>query len=96
MPGLEEKFDKEITDSCRIVASRFPLPNWQPIKIIGEGLDTVWIYMHPRNPNYDQLKLPVNFNGLNTEVYANKDIYKDEFSISTDMSSKYNQTLPAL
>ncbi|KAL4228958.1 hypothetical protein ACF0H5_011998 [Mactra antiquata] len=57
MPGLEQKFDKEITDTCRILVCRFPLPNWHPVKVIGTGLDTVWIYMHPRNPEYESQKL---------------------------------------
>jgi hypothetical protein len=87
MSGLEEKFDKEITDSCRIIASRFPLPNWQPVRIIGEGLDTVWIYMHPRNSDYEQLKMSVNSNGLNNEDCANEEIQKDKFRINTVLSS---------
>lgn len=86
MPDLEKKFEKEISDTCRIVASRFPLPNWQPVKIIGEGLDTVWIYMHPRNPDYEKQKLSIDFKGLNNSIYDNKDINKDEFSARDTLS----------
>ncbi|XP_045210457.2 ATP synthase subunit C lysine N-methyltransferase-like [Mercenaria mercenaria] len=92
MIGLEKKFDQEITDTCRIVASRFPLPNWQPVKIIGEGLDTVWIYMHPRNPDYEKMKLSVNFKGLNDNIYDSKNLEKDEFSASEVLYSRSSKT----
>ncbi|XP_053372862.1 ATP synthase subunit C lysine N-methyltransferase-like [Mercenaria mercenaria] len=74
------------------VASRFPLPNWQPVKIIGEGLDTVWIYMHPRNPDYEKMKLSVNFKGLNDNIYDSKNLEKDEFSASEVLYSRSSKT----
>lgn len=80
MTGLEEKFDKEISDTCRIVASRFPLPNWQPVRVIGEGLDTVWVYMHPRNPDYEKMKLSINFKEESYNTFDSKELFKDEFS----------------
>lgn len=49
MKDLEDKFDREITDSCQVMAARFPLPSWEPVSVIGEGLDTVWVYKHPSN-----------------------------------------------
>lgn len=45
MAELERKCLKELSkDSC-IVACRFPLPNLKPIKTIGVGIDTVWLYI---------------------------------------------------
>ncbi|XP_063423261.1 ATP synthase subunit C lysine N-methyltransferase-like isoform X2 [Mytilus trossulus] len=44
MDRLETKFENETNNDVRIVACRFPLPNWEPIETIGEGIDTVWLY----------------------------------------------------
>lgn len=44
MDRLETKFEEETNNDVRIVACRFPLPNWEPIETIGEGIDTVWLY----------------------------------------------------
>ena len=44
MEELEKKFIRELKSDCRIVACRFPLPNLKPLKTIGHGVDTVWIY----------------------------------------------------
>lgn len=44
MEELEEKFRTELREDSRIVACRFPLPNLKPLKTIGEGVDTVWVY----------------------------------------------------
>ncbi|XP_028137218.1 ATP synthase subunit C lysine N-methyltransferase isoform X1 [Diabrotica virgifera virgifera] len=44
MNDLEKKFIKECKSSCKIIACRFPLPNLTPIKTIGHGIDTVWVY----------------------------------------------------
>lgn len=44
MSQLELKIQKECKLGCNIVACRFPLPNMTPIKIMGHGIDTVWIY----------------------------------------------------
>lgn len=44
MADLEKKLIKECHFDCNIVACRFPLPNLKPIKTIGSGIDTVWVY----------------------------------------------------
>ncbi|XP_043287456.1 ATP synthase subunit C lysine N-methyltransferase isoform X2 [Venturia canescens] len=44
MEELERKFIKELKEDCRIVACRFPLPHLKPVKTVGHGVDTVWIY----------------------------------------------------
>lgn len=44
MPELEALFEKSLTSSSQVIACRFPLPNWKPSHIIGEGIDTVWVY----------------------------------------------------
>ncbi|CAG9830982.1 unnamed protein product [Diabrotica balteata] len=44
MNDLEKKFIKECNSNCKIIACRFPLPNLTPIKTIGYGIDTVWVY----------------------------------------------------
>jgi len=44
MEKLEIKFAQEVNDDTRIVACRFPLPNWEPVQTIGSGIDTVWLY----------------------------------------------------
>ncbi|XP_014273362.1 ATP synthase subunit C lysine N-methyltransferase [Halyomorpha halys] len=43
MEELTEKFNNELKDST-VVACRFPLPSKKPIKIIGTGIDRVWVY----------------------------------------------------
>ena len=52
MEPLEKKLYKEIGENCEIFTSRFPLPNWKPVRIIGEGLDTVWVYSHPERSKF--------------------------------------------
>jgi len=47
MPVLEKKLLQELRLSSQVVACRFPIKNWQPIHIMGEGIDTVWLYEHP-------------------------------------------------
>lgn len=44
MPELESLFEKTLKSSSYVIACRFPLPNWKPSSIIGEGIDTVWVY----------------------------------------------------
>lgn len=44
MQPLEEKLLDEASADSKIVACRFPLPNLQADKIIGGGIDTVWLY----------------------------------------------------
>ncbi|XP_076174189.1 ATP synthase subunit C lysine N-methyltransferase isoform X2 [Ptiloglossa arizonensis] len=44
MQDIENKFVTELQKDCVIIACRFPLPNMNAMKIVGEGVDTVWIY----------------------------------------------------
>ncbi|XP_030754508.1 ATP synthase subunit C lysine N-methyltransferase [Sitophilus oryzae] len=44
MKDLEKKFNDECKPTCNILACRFPLPNMTPIKTVGCGIDTVWLY----------------------------------------------------
>ncbi|XP_074041749.1 ATP synthase subunit C lysine N-methyltransferase [Leptinotarsa decemlineata] len=44
MNDLEKKFQSECKENCYIIACRFPLPNWTPIRTLGHGIDKVWIY----------------------------------------------------
>jgi hypothetical protein len=44
MPQLEEKLDKELSESSAVIACRFPFPNWTPVEEVGAGVDTVWKY----------------------------------------------------
>lgn len=55
MSQLEAKFDKELHRDGHVVACRFPLPTWNPVKIYGEGLDTVWVYKHPSNTDFTRI-----------------------------------------
>ncbi|XP_063995274.1 ATP synthase subunit C lysine N-methyltransferase [Diachasmimorpha longicaudata] len=48
MEEIEKKFIAELKSDSAIIACRFPLPNLKPIRIIGQGVDTVWIYQNPR------------------------------------------------
>ncbi|XP_003699677.1 ATP synthase subunit C lysine N-methyltransferase [Megachile rotundata] len=48
MTDIEAKFIQELQKDCVIVACRFPLPTLNVIKVIGEGVDTVWIYKIPK------------------------------------------------
>lgn len=45
MGELERKCLKELGKGACIVACRFPLPNLKPLKTIGGGIDTVWLYV---------------------------------------------------
>nr|SVE75483.1 EOG090X0HEX [Daphnia dolichocephala] len=44
MPELEALFEQSLKSSSQVIACRFPLPNWKPSHVIGEGIDTVWVY----------------------------------------------------
>ncbi|ELK10856.1 protein FAM173A [Pteropus alecto] len=44
LPLLEEKLQAELPEGARVVSGRFPLPTWQPVAVVGEGLDRVWAY----------------------------------------------------
>uniref|UniRef100_A0A8C9AL47 Adenine nucleotide translocase lysine methyltransferase n=1 Tax=Prolemur simus TaxID=1328070 RepID=A0A8C9AL47_PROSS len=41
---LEDKLQAELPPGARVVSGRFPLPTWQPVAAVGEGLDRVWAY----------------------------------------------------
>ncbi|CAK9824405.1 ATP synthase subunit C lysine N-methyltransferase [Anthophora retusa] len=44
MKDVETKFINELQKDSVIIACRFPLPSMNVIKIVGEGVDTVWMY----------------------------------------------------
>ncbi|XP_065339289.1 ATP synthase subunit C lysine N-methyltransferase [Cloeon dipterum] len=44
MEELERKMRAELVSGARVVACRFPLPNWTPLAEFGSGVDTVWLY----------------------------------------------------
>lgn len=44
LPLLEDKLQAELPVGARVVSGRFPLPTWQPVVVVGEGLDRVWAY----------------------------------------------------
>lgn len=44
MFDVEDKIVKEVQSDTIVVACRFPFPNITPECVIGEGIDTVWIY----------------------------------------------------
>lgn len=44
MGDLEHKLVAESKGNSKIIACRFPLPNSEPIKVIGDGVDMVWLY----------------------------------------------------
>lgn len=44
MDKLELKLESELPSSAKVVACRFPFPNWVPEHTAGEGVDTVWVY----------------------------------------------------
>ncbi|XP_057714244.1 ATP synthase subunit C lysine N-methyltransferase [Corythoichthys intestinalis] len=44
MDQLELKLESELSSSAKVVACRFPFPNWVPEYTAGEGCDTVWVY----------------------------------------------------
>lgn len=51
MPSLLEKLNRELTldKDYQVIACRFALPNITPSKIVGTGIDTVWVYEFPLN-----------------------------------------------
>lgn len=44
MEQLEQKLARELPDTAKVVACRFPFPTWVPERTAGEGADTVWLY----------------------------------------------------
>lgn len=43
MKDLETKLIAEVPNS-KVIACRFPLPTLEPLKVIDEGVNTVWFY----------------------------------------------------
>lgn len=53
MRDLEIKCQKEMKTDAVVVACRFPLPSSKPDKVVGEGIDKVWLYKNlPSKQNY--------------------------------------------
>lgn len=48
MEELEKKFEEEVSNDTCIIACRFPLPNRKPVKTVGSGINTVWVYEYHR------------------------------------------------
>ena len=46
MPALEAKLSRE-SKKFNVIACRFPFPTAQVQEVIGEGIDTVWLYKVP-------------------------------------------------
>ena len=44
MAPLRRKMEAELKTGSRVVACRFPVPEWTPASTIGEGVDAVWVY----------------------------------------------------
>ncbi|XP_027967438.1 protein N-lysine methyltransferase FAM173A [Eumetopias jubatus] len=44
LPLLEDKLQAELPEGARVVSGRYPLPTWQPVAVMGEGVDRVWAY----------------------------------------------------
>uniref|UniRef100_A0A3P8TEB4 Adenine nucleotide translocase lysine methyltransferase n=1 Tax=Amphiprion percula TaxID=161767 RepID=A0A3P8TEB4_AMPPE len=41
---LQEKLQAELPDDALVIAGRFPLPDWKPCRIEGQGVDRAWAY----------------------------------------------------
>ncbi|ODM90761.1 hypothetical protein Ocin01_15925 [Orchesella cincta] len=50
MEELNIKFQKEMKLESAIAACRFSLPERKPDHVVGEGIDTVWIYFNSGKP----------------------------------------------
>jgi len=44
MGQLERKLTSDLGRDSEVIACRFPFPNWKPDSIIGDGIDSVWLY----------------------------------------------------
>ena len=51
MPTLRGKLVIEMTHNSRVVACRFPIPDWEPIDSIEDGIDSVWVYRIDKFPS---------------------------------------------
>ncbi|XP_020032690.2 adenine nucleotide translocase lysine N-methyltransferase isoform X2 [Castor canadensis] len=60
LPLLEKKLQTELPAGARVVSGRFPLPTWQPVAVVGEGLDRVWAYDVPgADPAVSSCRVPI-------------------------------------
>ena len=44
MPTLKEKLFREMKEESKVIACRFPMPDWKPSDMIEDGIDSVWVY----------------------------------------------------
>lgn len=59
MTDLEKKIISEANRESKIIACRFPLPNLKPSRVIGEGIDTVWLYNLKDASRWSVIKLSI-------------------------------------
>ncbi|XP_052050762.1 adenine nucleotide translocase lysine N-methyltransferase isoform X2 [Apodemus sylvaticus] len=60
LPLLEDKLQEELPAGARVVSGRFPLPTWQPVAVVGEGIDRVWAYdVHGTGPVVSSCGAPI-------------------------------------
>ncbi|XP_060219936.1 adenine nucleotide translocase lysine N-methyltransferase isoform X3 [Meriones unguiculatus] len=60
LPLLEDKLQVELPAGARVVSGRFPLPTWQPVAVVGKGMDRVWAYdVHGTRPAVSSCGVPV-------------------------------------
>ncbi|XP_053708318.1 adenine nucleotide translocase lysine N-methyltransferase [Synchiropus splendidus] len=56
LPLLQKKLHNELPDDAVVVAGRFPLPDWKPCRIEGQGVDRAWAYsMQAQRKNKSKL-----------------------------------------
>ncbi|XP_078465262.1 ATP synthase subunit C lysine N-methyltransferase-like isoform X2 [Lampetra planeri] len=74
MSQLEEKLEKELKQEAEVIACRFPFPSWAPVRVEGEGIDTVWVYeataLRSAPPTEDKGPLPGEKDSLSKEKDA--------------------------
>jgi len=54
MPLIEKQVSRDcnrMDKQVRLVACRFPLPNWEPFASFGSGIDQVWLYEYFPSPS---------------------------------------------
>ena len=59
MSQLERKLDKELQREGQVIACRFPLPYWLPVREHGTGSNRVWVYKHPNNYTEKRIQMPM-------------------------------------
>ncbi|XP_067618599.1 ATP synthase subunit C lysine N-methyltransferase [Eurosta solidaginis] len=52
MKDLEKKLISETSETAKIIACRFPLPNMRPQHVIDDGVNTVWYYDLYKNKSF--------------------------------------------